>query len=232
MAFKITTPGGYDFYVMSSMLQKAIRRSDIDHAAFAAKELRGKHLTYLWKRLLVISAEDCYGIITKEIIALKQAEDFVRGTKKGYDVDPIFLGKAILLLCMARKNRDACYVCCNFMLDDRTLDPSEIPGELDVDEAQLGVDGIPDWVFDIHTREGWRRGKTDIDMIIDEQNALKPHQNSLFDNASWEKYEEDYLSKPRKFAEVQKIKAFMEGKESDPTHNGEDLVVPDSIFDK
>lgn len=232
MAYKITTPGGYDLFVMSSMLQKAIRRADIDHAAFAAKELRGRHSTYLWKRLLVISAEDCFGIMTKEIIALKQAEDLVKGNNKGYDVDSIFLGKAILLLCMARKNRDACYICCNFMNYDRTLNPDEIPGEIDVDESTLGVDGIPDWVFDIHTREGWKRGKTDIDMIIDEQKALKPQQPSLFDEASWGNYEEKYLSKHRPYNEVRKIRKFMEGKENDPTHNGKDLVVPKPIWEK
>lgn len=59
------------------MIQKAIRRCDIPHAAYAANELSGKYRKYLWKRLLTVSAEDCYGIMTKEIVALQQADECV-----------------------------------------------------------------------------------------------------------------------------------------------------------
>ena len=62
---------------MSSMIQKAIRRCDIPHAAYAANELGGKYRKYLWKRLLTVSAEDCYGIMTKEIVALQQADELL-----------------------------------------------------------------------------------------------------------------------------------------------------------
>ena len=74
MSFKLTTPNGYDLFEMSSMIQKAIRRSDIPHAAYAANELAFKYRNYLWKRLLTVSAEDCYGIMTKEIVALQEAD--------------------------------------------------------------------------------------------------------------------------------------------------------------
>lgn len=230
MAYNLTTPGGYNMYTMSSMLQKAIRRSDIDHAAFAAKELRCNYDEYLWKRLYVISAEDCYGVVTQEIVALKIAHDTVNKGRKGYDKDSIFISKAITLLCMARKNRDACYVACNFMSCKRTLKPEEIPSEYleNVDEAKLGVEGVPNWVFDIHTYQGRRNGKTDLDMTIDEQAALKPLQMSLFDEASWQPYYDRMkASGSLSWRELDRVNKFMEGKETDPTHNGEDLVVPE-----
>ena len=38
--------------------------------------------------------------------------------------------------------------------------------------AILGVEGIPDWIFDVHTLTGKKNGKTDLDMTIEEQLAL------------------------------------------------------------
>lgn len=61
---------------------------------------------YCWKRLLTISAEDCAGILTQEIKALH--ESFVllnQGAKQPRS--RIFLSKAVILLCQARKSRDA-----------------------------------------------------------------------------------------------------------------------------
>ena len=231
--FNPMTPGGYSMYTMSSMLQKAIRRADINHAAFAAKELRGSYPDYLWKRLFIISAEDCYGVVTKEIVGLKMADDIANKGKKGYNRDSLFLSKAIVLLCMARKNRDACYVACNFMRYDRLLKPEEIPDAYleSVDEAKLGVEGVPDWVFDIHTLEGRKRGKTDLDMTIDEQEALFPKQMSLFDNASWQNYYDAQFNAGNiRGAERRRVERFMEGKESDPTHCGEDWPEHDEVW--
>ena len=77
MGYEYRTTNGYNMFDMSSMLQKAIRRGDFTHAGFAANELYYSYYSYLWRRLLVISAEDCYGIMTKEIMALKEADDLV-----------------------------------------------------------------------------------------------------------------------------------------------------------
>lgn len=177
--YELKTRSGYDFYEMSSLLQKSIRRGDYQKAGFAAKELIDRYRKYLWKRLLIISAEDCYGIITKEIVGLKIADDEAGGKEH------IFVAKAICLLCEARKNRDACYFACNFMSDNNLVDIRDIKEECPIDECKLGADGIPDWVFDVHTLKGKMRGKTIEDMIRDEQNALHPKQMSMFDNADW-----------------------------------------------
>lgn len=184
MGFNPTTRNGHNMYDMASMLQKAIRRCDFQRAGYAAYELFGGYHTFLWKRLIVTSAEDCYGIMTKEIIALKLADDEVNKGKRGYDKDPLFVAKAITLLCLARKNRDACYVACNFMTASDPLPEEEIE-HVDITQCDLGVEGIPDWVFDVHTLRGKRMGKTEVDMGEDEQAALTPHQVSMFDYGDW-----------------------------------------------
>ncbi len=92
--YQMYTLHHHSMYDMASMLQKSIRRADIQKAGYAAYELFGSYHTYMWKRLIVSSAEDCYGIITKEIIALKLADDQVNAGKKGYDKDPLFAAKS------------------------------------------------------------------------------------------------------------------------------------------
>lgn len=188
MAYQLKTRNGHNMYDMASLLQKSIRRADIDHASYAAYELFGNFHKYLWRRLIIISAEDCWGIITKEIIALHQAEEIAFGNRKGYDKDPIFVAKAVTLLCMARKNRDGCYVACNFMLPDRTLDPEVIKHPNFEELKKLEDSEIPAWVYDVHTLKGKRAGKTDLDMTVTEQQALEPKQYGFFDDASWENY--------------------------------------------
>ena len=162
--YQMITPKGHNFYDMASMLQKSIRRGKIELAAYAANELKTKWRNYLWKRMLVISAEDCYGVITKEI------------------------SKALVLLCQARKNRDACYLACNYMSMDDTIPEDEIE-HVDLEtEERLKDYEIPKWVFDVHTLKGKIAGKTINDMIIEEQAALQPKQIGLFDYADWNNF--------------------------------------------
>ena len=105
--YQLRTINGYDFYEVASALQKSIRRSDAKVAGYFALELwASRYVDYLWKRLFVISAEDCYGIITKEIESLFKAYCYVNeGVKE--PKGRIFISKAVLLLCDCRKNRDA-----------------------------------------------------------------------------------------------------------------------------
>ena len=180
--YEMLTKSGYNFYDMASALQKGIRRGDFNLAGVAARELLGKYNKYLWKRLLIISAEDCYGIMTKEIVALYHAYQECEGGKG--EGGGIFVAKAVMLLCMALKNRDACYFACNFMNDEATINPEDIP-VTDFSDCSLLDDKIPDYVYDCHTLKGKRSGKTVRDMIIDEQEALQPKQMGLFDDADW-----------------------------------------------
>lgn len=183
--YMMKTKHGHSFYDMSSMLQKSIRRGNIKYAAYAANELKEKYRNYLWKRLLVISAEDCYGVITKEIIALKMTDDEINKKAAPDRKEDIFISKAIVLLCQARKNRDACYLTCNYMNMETTLPEDKIE-HVDLEEQEKLEDfEIPEWVFDVHTLRGKYSGKTINDMIVEEQAALQPKQLGLFDNAEW-----------------------------------------------
>ena len=179
---------GHELWDMSSMLQKAIRRCDFERAGYAAYEMFGHYKQYLWRRLIQISAEDVWGIMTKEIVSLYYADCICSNGRKGYDADPIFVSKAITLLCMARKNRDACYVACNFMVPDHCMDEEDFE-HIDIthiEECKLEGSEIPEWVFDVHTKKGKKNGCTDWQMNIVEQEALNPLQIGLFDDASWE----------------------------------------------
>ena len=188
MGFQYITKNGYNMFDLSSMVQKAIRRNEYERAGWAARELYYSFPNYLWKRLLVISAEDCYGAMTHEIIALKEADEEVNKKKpKDSGHDLIFISKAIIMLCRALKNRDACYFACNHMTKDITIDPDTIE-HVDISECKLDDEGIPDYVFDKHTIKGKKMGRTSLDMIEKEEQDLEPHQMSLFDDGDWKQW--------------------------------------------
>lgn len=182
--FSPTTKSGHSLYDVISLLQKAIRRGEFTYAGYAAKELYPTYRKYMWKRLLIISAEDCDGIITSEILALFHADEVVSKNLSKGEGGGIFVAKAITLLCKALKNRDACYFACNFMLEDSVLDPSAIEHVSD-EEIEKTTCTFPDWVYDVHTYTGKRRGKDIIDMIVSEQKGLYPKNAGLFDESDW-----------------------------------------------
>lgn len=105
------TKNGRNMYDMLSLLQKAIRRGRYRDAAYAANELEKIFRSVMWKRLLVISAEDCFGVLTKELIELKFLDDEKKDNK--------LVARAIAVMCKALKSRDACYFACNFILEAR-----------------------------------------------------------------------------------------------------------------
>jgi len=180
-SYALLTKNGHSFQDMATMLQSAIRRCDVQRAGYAANELFYKFRGYLWRRLLIISAEDCFGIITKEIIALKQAEEAM--TDKNKD-ETIFISKAITLLCYARKNEDADYFACNLMKSDTPLLEDDIE-HVPIEECELENGRIPEWVYNWHTKKGREMGRDVVDQIITRQKNLTPHQPGLFDDEDW-----------------------------------------------
>lgn len=111
MANSLYTQHWHNMFEVSSLIQKAIRRSNKDYACYAANELAPRFRNYLWKRLLCVSAEDCYDIVTNKIVALKQADDSQNWQQKS----PLFIEKALGILLATRKNRDADYFACNLL---------------------------------------------------------------------------------------------------------------------
>lgn len=180
---QLFTKNGHSMYDMVSLLQKAVRRGDAEIAGYAANELRGRYNAYLWRRLLAISAEDCYGIMTKEIMALQQADDVYNQRRKGYEREPLFISKAITLLLYARKNRDADYFSCNLMESEKVKNYDEY---LKIEDCKF--EGMPSYAYDCHTIEGKRRGKTVADFIVTEQRELDNPQAGIFDEESWSRF--------------------------------------------
>jgi replication-associated recombination protein RarA len=174
------TKRGYNLFEVASCLQKAIRRGDTALAGYMAIELfeSGFH-NYCWKRLLTISAEDCAGIITQEVKALHEC--FLKlneGAKKPRS--RIFISKAVIVLCQARKSRDADHLQ-NFVYDREMIDAKALAKA--VDEARENPENIelPDYSFDVHTQRGRKRGKTKDDFFRDEHAALHPREQGEFD---------------------------------------------------
>ena len=120
MANALYTKNGHNMFEVSSLIQKAIRRSNKDYACYAANELAPRFRKYLWKRLLCVSAEDCYDLVTNKIVALKQADD----AQSWQDKSPLFIEKALGILLATRKNRDADYFACNLL---NSRDRIELP---------------------------------------------------------------------------------------------------------
>jgi len=172
----IRTINGYDFFEVSSAMQKAIRRADARVAGFFALELwHSNYRDYVWKRLFTISAEDCYGLITAEIEALWQGHELVNKTDK----DPkgrIFVSKAVILLCGCRKSRDADH------LQNLVYDRNDVDVERWIDDARHYPIPIPPYTYDVHTRKGKKRGRTKEEFFREEYEALQPRVPGLFDS--------------------------------------------------
>lgn len=117
------TETGYNMYDMLSTIQKAIRRGNYELAGWGAQQLQGRFRTVMWNRMFVISSEDCYGILTKELVALRESDDRKKDNEN--------IAKAMALLCRSMKSRDACYFSCNFILDSR------LSREIVIEEARM-----------------------------------------------------------------------------------------------
>lgn len=180
---RLLTSRGYQLSDVASALQKAIRRGDERLAGYFAIEMFEKggqspgYPGYAWRRLLTVSAEDCAGVITTEVKALYDSW-MVIAAQKGKTAGRIFLSKAVVLLCQARKSRDADHLT-NLIYDAKAIDEAEL--EVALAEARAKPEPIPDYAFDCHTSTGKKRGKTKTDFFVEEHDALRPHAKGLFD---------------------------------------------------
>lgn len=174
---QLTTTRGYILLEVASALQKAIRRGDARLAGYWAIELfESNFKEYLWRRLLTISAEDCWGVITHEVEALYRSWQIIDKQKPGGG--RIFASKATILLCLARKCRDADHLT-NLVYDPKAISDDQL--EEDLERARESTESIPDYAFDVHTQKGRKAGKTKADFFREEYDALHPRQPGLFD---------------------------------------------------
>ena len=178
---RITTKRGYDFFEVASAMQKAIRRNDPKVAGFFALELfHSGYQYYAWRRLLTISAEDCYGdSITTEIFNLYRSYVLINEGKSEEEMKGrIFMSKAVLILCRTSKCRDADHLQ-NLIYDKEVLTDEEIQAAIKIDHGEI-MD-IPPYAYDVHTKRGRYLGKTKEQFFREEFIALEPRASGLFD---------------------------------------------------
>jgi len=177
----LRTANGYDLFVVSSALQKSIRRNEVGLAGWSAAELFTSGFAgYAWRRILIISAEDCDGIITGEIEALHRAQTMIQEkSSKKKPCGFVFMAKAVLLLCGQPKNRDADHL--GYLTKQKVLVSDEEVLAYMSTIVKEGITQIPEYVYDVHTREGRQRGKTKEQFWKDEQAGLSPKAPGLFD---------------------------------------------------
>ena len=175
------TKRGYNLFEVISCLQKAIRRGNVALAGYMAIELfESGCATHCWKRLLTISAEDCSGIVTQEIKALHESYQLLNENAPK-PRSRIFISKAVIVLCEARKSRDADHLQ-NYVYDREMIDARELVKS--ITEAREHPENIPlpDYTFDVHTRRGKAQGKTKTEFFQEEFAALVPRQPGHFDH--------------------------------------------------
>lgn len=108
--YKLTTAKGYDFFEVSSAMQKSIRRGIEDEAMYWAVELfNSNYAEYVWKRLRIIASEDvglAEPLVVPTVAALYQHHKLQATNKEDKNKpERLFLTHAVLLLCRAQKSR-------------------------------------------------------------------------------------------------------------------------------
>ncbi len=177
--YDMVTVRGYDFFEVSSSLQKAIRRNDPKMAGYMALELwQSGYGNYAWKRLLTVSAEDVESFITKELVALHYSYVMVNTPKPKQPKGRIFISKAVMILCKAIKSRETDHLQ-NLIYDMKIGITNEEITEF-LDEVRKEQYEIPDYAFDVHTRKGKRIGKTKKMFFLEEQESLLPMGEDIF----------------------------------------------------
>jgi len=168
------TDGGFSRYVVSSLLQKAVRRSDEEVAAWAAWELARSGFGWnLWERLNLYVVEDLRAgqdvavqVARYEELATERWEaDEWRGRIYPFDFVMLVVICAIhaaLSCARATSSREASNADEYFgaVLRDgaEALERGEEP-EYEFPVGELDPDGRFEAVFDGHTGEGSRRGR-------------------------------------------------------------------------
>jgi replication-associated recombination protein RarA len=158
--FEVFTQNKYRLDEVASALQKSIRRGLEEDALYWALELFPKFHNYLWKRLLVVAVEDIESYNAGVVInSFHQA--FKSCNDKGDHIrHRIFLTKAILYLCRAKKSRESDHF-------QHYIDVLKTREKEKGEKRQ-----IPDYAIDVHTQKGRDEGMTKEEFMINEQRDL------------------------------------------------------------
>lgn len=164
MSHQLVTVKGYDFFEVSSAMQKEIRRGNQENALYWAIELHeSNYAKYAWKRLMIMAIEDI-GVASSNIaVHINSLHDIAmklenKNDKKHQDRLPFV--QAVVLLCGAPKSRYVDWLL-NVKFDEHYHADNMKP--------------IPDYALDIHTRRGKMQGKT-IEDFFTEGSLLEKHK--------------------------------------------------------
>jgi replication-associated recombination protein RarA len=139
MSYVLFTERGYDFFEVSSALQKTIRRGLDEEAVYWAFEFIPKFETYVWKRLKGILNEDI-GIANPGLIPIIEALENQYFQCK----DTLALTNAVLLMARSQKTRIACHL--SIVMEQNRM-------------QNLPKRPIPDYALDMHTSKGRAKGR-------------------------------------------------------------------------
>lgn len=157
------TNGGYNRYDVSSLLQKAVRRSDERVAAWAAWELaRSGYAWHLWDRLNLYVVEDLRAGQDVALVVERYEELATERWEPDSWEGRLCAIHGALACARARSSREASNADeCFRLVAERRADAAETGEELAVDfpVADLEPGGPFDVIFDQHTGEGSRRGR-------------------------------------------------------------------------
>ncbi len=147
-SYELKTHGGYRLDEVVSALQKAVRRGLEEEALFWALEMAESGFgQYLWKRLMVIAAEDIGLADPQALVLTTMGWTATKECTKSFTQAPgmkvEFLGAVILYLCRAKKNREGDDFACYMM--ERRKRGLRLP--------------IPDFALDEHTDRGRQMGR-------------------------------------------------------------------------
>lgn len=158
---KLFMKKGYDFFEVSSTVQKAIRRNDEEVALYFTVEMfNSGYDEYLWERLMIITSEDV-GLaepnIAANINALYQMYSVLKKKKKDNRPERLHLINAVVQLCRAKKSRHIDWLVIRVW---REHDAVSMP--------------IPDYAYDSHNQKGKRMGRG-LDHFYNESTKLDNH---------------------------------------------------------
>lgn len=192
------TKHGKDFDDMLVALDSAIKAKRVDIASYCAYELYFDFRKEMWDVLLNFAD----GEMKDELEAIIEADELINRTAKKDSRDPLFVAKAVVLLCTDDSK------------DKHGINP--VVEKININVSRnivLQNSQIPDWVFDCHTIKGKKMGKTDLDMTIDEEEALTPKMKNFFDDCNWfNAYNDDRKRGIISEEEWQKYLKFAEGR--------------------
>jgi hypothetical protein len=157
------TDGGYSRYIVSSLLQKAVRRSDEEVAAWAAWELaRSGYAWNLWDRLNLYVVEDLRAGDEVALLIERYEELATERWEPDAWKGRLCAIHAALAAARARSTREASNADAYFSAVAEVRAEARERGEEPAHDFPVGdlePEGEFDAVFDGHTGEGSKRGR-------------------------------------------------------------------------